>query len=153
MNFFYEILKGLKLNHMTKEERKNLVDFQYGICSTSPSVEDVVCTSEKILPVIHMTEEELKVSSVYIYPIVKQLLDYLFGITDCDITFQTLPLILYVKSCIGMLPPLIADSIVKKVESFIGVNQLYGYVTQENRDKICSMLNYLVETEFQKAKK
>lgn len=155
LHFYHTIRYYLKYGKLSKEERETLIDFQYGLLATSISVEQNHFMDECPLPLtnIGMNQEELQMSSIYFYQKVKELLNYFLDLTDNKITNETLPMILYVKSCLPMLPPLIVGSILAELKNTLGLNKLYGHATGNSRDKMCSMLSYLVETGLQKTKK
>lgn len=155
IHFYHSIRHYLKFSKLSNEEKNSLIDFQYGLLATSIPVEENVFTGECFLPFtnISMNYQELQMSSIYVYKKVEVLLNCIINLKDSEITDQTLPMVLYVKSCIPMLPPLMIGSILQELKNTLGLIKLCGHITGESRDKICSMLSSLLETEFQKAKK
>ncbi len=155
VSFYNSICYYLHHGKQSKEERETLIDFRYGLLATSTPIEDNIFTEECFLPFNNrnMSHEELEMSSVYIYQKVEELMNYLMGLSDCEITNETLPMILYIKSCLPMLQPVLIGCILTKLKTSLGLNKLYGCVTGESRNKMCSKLSYLLETELQKSKK
>lgn len=155
IHFYQSIRHYLKSAKLSNEERNSLIDFRYGLLATSTPVEENIFTGECFLPFtnINMNYQELQMSSIYVYKKVEVLLNRLINLKDSEITDQTLPIILYVKSCIPMLQPLMIDSILPELQNTLGLSKLCGHITGESRDKICSMLSSLLVTGFQKAKK
>lgn len=151
-NLIHYCLKHVKLS---KEERDSLITFQYGLLATSTPVEENIFIGECFLPFgnTSMNYEELQMGSVFIYKKVEELLNHLMRLTDSEITDQTLPMILYVKSCFPMLQPLVIGGILTELRNSLGLIKLYGDVTGKSRDKMCTLLSYLLESGLTKNKK
>lgn len=153
VGFYNAIHDYLKSEEVTDEERNTLISFKYSLLSTSASVEDIFL-GERFLTYTNrnMNDQELQTASIYIFKKVETLLNNLCSIDDSEITEQTLPMILYIKSCFIMLPPLQVESILMELENIIGLNRLLGYIKGESRNKISNMLTWLTEEASQKQK-
>ena len=150
-NFLIQIDYYLKNGQLTNEERNCLIDFKYGLFSFSRNLEEKLLSGESMTPYtnIDMTEEELAESEQHIFPQISALLDYLWSLSDIDITVQALLSILYVKSSMVMLPPLLSGMSLQELGNSISLNRALGYINGESREKISDMISYLMESSNQ----
>ncbi len=155
ISFFNTLNSYLQYGNINSKQKNTIIDFKYALIATSNILEKSFLSGELLLPVtnLHMTEEDLAVSRIYLFQKVSELLDYLFSINDSEITEQTLPMILYIESCLCMLDPILVGSLLVEVNNSINLNRLYGAVLQESRDKISNMLNDVLYTNDFKVKK
>lgn len=154
--FFLQLNYYLKRKTVSEEERNTMIDFKYGLLASSKYLEENFLSGELFLPFtnVSMSESELELSSTYIFGKVEELIIYLWDLTDAKMNEQTLPIILYVKACFGMLPQDLLDGILSMLESTFVLNKLQGYFEGESREKITSMTTYLVEfSNYAKSKK
>ncbi len=156
LSFYNEINCFMNQERLEKDAKNHLIDFKYALLATSPSVEKNVLLGETFLPFTseEMCDEELAISKQYFYSIVSEITTYLFSILDADINSETLPIVLYAKACLKMLPSYITKPFLDTKRNLISAHRLLGKLNGVSRDKIADMLTYLLgESSNEKVKK
>lgn len=145
--FFIQLNCYLQMKTVSEEERNTIIDFKYGLLASSRYLEERFLVGELFLPFtnISMSKQKLKLSTTYIFRKVEELVNYLCDLTGAKINEQTLPIILYVKACFGMLPPYLLSGILSELENAFDLNILLGTLQGKSREEVTSMLVYLVE--------
>lgn len=148
LSFFNEMNRYLKYKKV-KEGKNALIDFKYGLLATSSRLEENIALGDALLPFHYANLDANKQQMVetYIVRKVTELINYLVDLTDCQINAQTLPIVLYVKACFCMLPPLFLGTALTELSNCFGLNRLLGIVTGESREQITELLRYLTDGE------
>lgn len=144
--FLKQIMICLSQESLTESERDSLIDFKYGLIATSSKLEDHFLSQELNLPKTNseLSNFELNISSNYAVKKVMELTEYLTLLIDDNIDEQTLPIALYLKSCIPVLPPLFVGGTLHELQNCISLLQQFEGCSGESRKKVCKLLSYII---------
>lgn len=152
--FLNEIELYLKRNPVTDLERATLIDFKYGMIATSETLEQKFIFGELEFPKtnFYMNEEEMQVSGYYATTKFSVLCNYITSLTDEEINEQTLPIVLYAKACIPVLPPIFIGGALTELNNCIHLSHFLEEISGKRRKKVREMIAYLIGDNCQKEK-
>ena len=140
-------LKNLSTcNTVSTIERNHLVDFMYGLLSSSPDLEEVWLNGED-RSIINLTSFQ-----AYVHKKLDVLLNYLFSIGDMRICEETLAIILYAKTCLEYLDAEQLKLVSSELKKALEYNCEYGIECGESRLEISNMMSRLIDLGIQKSK-
>jgi len=144
-SFYNQLHRYAYDEELSKEENDVMIDFKYGLMSYSKDLEDSYLEGELIFPFTNtsMNNSQLHASSTYIFPLVRQLVNYLEEIEDNDIMDQTLPVTLYANACLRILPHSLLEGFVKEITGCIDLKRNIEMFMHIKTEKVCNMLTYL----------
>ena len=147
-NFMIEICRYLKYGKVSEIEKNCLIDYKYGIITTSQTLEHKLLSEEFPFPCTSdsMTKEELHDSQGLVLAHIRSLCDYLCSIEDNHITEQTILYMLYMKACLPLLGSTLRMCKVHDISVQINQTKLFGKVMQKDVKKLCKLLSYAIET-------
>ncbi len=138
-NFYCEIINYLPFAR--KLERETLIDYKYMLLAILEENPKTIAPPS----VQFLLEEENRASLYYIFPIVKELSNKLFGMSDKEINEETILKVLYLKSALLLLPPLYRGVIEQENRNALQLKRTLEPFTRGPVEQICNLLKILEE--------